>query len=1512
MEMSINGRMEPSSNNGSDDYTGHFLQVSYTRLIGGNSVFSKDRVDVAPDGGFRFFLPKSDQLYDQLIIIEVHAPDGEEIGRQRYTYGSLKAAATPPNADDNSGEFIIKIDPKVIEFNSESPAMTQELKYTGRVIDLSATKNVGGINVIIMVSMADDEYQPLFTAATDRDGYFFSSQQQESYEQAYGIVAGNANEPIPLHLDDEGQLPRNIILAADLSLSDLPEADSSSALPGSPDQIDLTTSSAFSQDLGGKCVDFTVPNRTLEEFSYYHTVRTTEPEIKGQTLNAKESVRIKNELSTISDGALSILSKINQSFRSLSLIPVDIREDADITDAPPVSHRRIEATEEDALPIEHSSFKVYVGGIKLNTADLSNIIGIHSNFDIIRTFTEQMKKVAKLRQLHYKLTAAYCGLHGVEEALHYCQSLDSFELLDMEHVQSLAANVKKHANVIEDNVQAKKLLSSILASIDSMADLVRPGAKEINALEQNIKELVNKTNRHNARGVEPLLEQLRLILKEINIAKEHPLYNFQACPPDDQPDNMGIICVIKEYKKIKEKLRHKAVLELDEIIEIRGYYDIFVSSITAFLDLLDEFYRFYKSILIPVLSLDDSYFVDNYDEIKRQLSGLKRSLYAAIKNIEAHEREYIHNHPGRKNLTVETEVDWDETPTIYHNTTIAHGHILHFKQKWKANGYSLGDLLYSLPLAPCQEKQIAILDWDREESAGRTEETAVEESLTATISRDRDVSEVVNSAFSEHINASSTNKTKSTSAGIGGAVGGIFPGGVFGAAGGISHSGASSTSTSTQDASRNLSANSLHQLQDNVSQAASSLRSQRSTVVQTVSQGENLNIQTEVIKNNNHCHSMTVEYFEVLRHFTIEQELADVQECLFIPLPMTPFDDDKILRWKNSLRSRIYGRKLLRGFDALERIRDNYINSNFPDSIYADEPIKDISGHFTISFDFERPPIPEIDEAVTEEDVYVEVLLSTFFWITRITALRIARRLIPLSDEEKDELFQKEYAHELAREFVDNMELIAVTDTGERSLRLDLSLISRYSRNTQLRVNIARTQRTPELRRSDIKSIIFRSRTEVHSMSRIILHSAHLQYRTAYTGDHIIRNARLNNDIINQDSALVYTPLSSSELRNPRKEDAEAADALREFLNEYIELSHKVIWSHMDRSRLFGLLDGYIAPNSGGKSVASVVENRIMGIVGNNLVLKVVPGERLDPVFRGVENLLDYYRPTTPPDPFRISMPTKGVYAEAVMGKCNSCEVIDETRHWRFEDVPCGTKPTPIATVGTDSRRAEPGNLQAKDLPTSIINMQNAPAAPDPTGLASLYGLMGKGDSFKDYTGLVGTQANALSALQTTSKSVTDLANISKDMANMGLMANSKVDGPKQIEQIKKLKNDGYFTHEEAKKEIQKVLDNYNNAAKSISKAGTTDGKDSVAKKLTEHTVNSESDSNPVDIKYSQSNPDGSQESIEISKQSSTSDAQSSESRDEQADEDIDDAEIGDHSELHDINSDMRDNGGSQ
>jgi len=124
--MSVNGQLLPTSTYSgdsiTDEYTGHFLKVSYTQKISGHSVFSKDRVDVEGDGLFRFYIPKKELLVNEMVTLEVFAPSGEMLGRQVYSYGSLNAASTSVSAEDDSQPLEIEVDPKVIVFNETAPS----------------------------------------------------------------------------------------------------------------------------------------------------------------------------------------------------------------------------------------------------------------------------------------------------------------------------------------------------------------------------------------------------------------------------------------------------------------------------------------------------------------------------------------------------------------------------------------------------------------------------------------------------------------------------------------------------------------------------------------------------------------------------------------------------------------------------------------------------------------------------------------------------------------------------------------------------------------------------------------------------------------------------------------------------------------------------------------------------------------------------------------------------------------------------------------------------------------------------------------------------------------------------------------------------------------------------------------------------------------------------------------------------------------------------------------------
>jgi hypothetical protein len=100
------------------------------------------------------------------------------------------------------------------------------------------------------------------------------------------------------------------------------------------------------------------------------------------------------------------------------------------------------------------------------------------------------------------------------------------------------------------------------------------------------------------------------------------------------------------------------------------------------------------------------------------------------------------------------------------------------------------------------------------------------------------------------------------------------------------------------------------------------------------------------------------------------------------------------------------------------------------------------------------------------------------------------------------------------------------------------------------------------------------------------------------------------------------------------------ADNFIKHLNENLEYYHQVIWYKMSANKRFSLLDNSIAPNTNGKSIASVVENRVVGILGNSIIMPLAPGYSLDPNFRQYANgLMDLYRNVEKLSVFELRIP---------------------------------------------------------------------------------------------------------------------------------------------------------------------------------------------------------------------------------------------------------------------------------
>ncbi|MCQ0110685.1 N-acetylmuramoyl-L-alanine amidase [Zhouia amylolytica] len=354
----------------------------------------------------------------------------------------------------------------------------------------------------------------------------------------------------------------------------------------------------------------------------------------------------------------------------------------------------------------------------------------------------------------------------------------------------------------------------------------------------------------------------------------------------------------------------------------------------------------------------------------------------------------------RREVGLDNPIRWEDAPdakenlSMYQAVSVATGHILHYKSVFKADGYSLGDLVYSLPLAPGQKKQIVVFESSHSLTGAESQSISQGESLSAELISDRFITDQISGGINENMSGRSRAHTSGMSAGLGVGVsyGGI--GASLGVAGGF----ANSNSSASQNSSRNISQSFGEKLRQSLMQNAESYRELNASVVTTVTEGQDYGVTAETVANHNHCHSLTMMYFEVLRHYAIYQELSHVEECVFVPLLMTNFSTENIHKWKDILAknlkpipSNTYLRPfsfirrqhpLLKAFDANDRIKNDYERVNFPkeDETYADTEVMQIKGRMRMNVNIPRPKtkydriksFPIVTETVTTESLDVE------------------------------------------------------------------------------------------------------------------------------------------------------------------------------------------------------------------------------------------------------------------------------------------------------------------------------------------------------------------------------------------------------------------------------------------------------------------------------------------------------------------------------------------------------------
>ncbi|MFA7346868.1 MAG: papain-like cysteine protease family protein [Desulfurivibrionaceae bacterium] len=953
-------------------------------------------------------------------------------------------------------------------------------------------------------------------------------------------------------------------------------------------------------------------------------------------------------------------------------------------------------------------------------------------------------------------------------------------------------------------------------------------------------------------------------------------------------------------------------------------------------------------------------------------------------------------------------IQWQDAPddkknlSFYQTVSVATGHVLHYKALFKADGYSMGDLLYSLALAPGQKKEIVVFDSSHSLRGAESQTISQGERLAAGIVDDREITDQLSGNISESLTGSSSANTSGVSAGLGiGAI--IGPvGAVLGVSGGV----ANSNSSASQDSSRTVSQFFGEKLRQSIMQNAESYRQLNASVVTTVQEGQRYTATTEVVANHNHCHALTMMYFEVLRHYAIFQELSSVEECVFVPLLMTNFTTQNIYKWRDVLARHLlplpsntylqpfsfigFGRQhpLLRAFDANERITTNYANIDFPAGSYDDERISFVKGDIYLRTNLPRPKtrydrilsLPVVTRTTTTSSmagaaagsaagglagsiigsvigsvvpgigtiigalvggamgtsvgaeigadtqttvtlvkkqifdafmqldanyetvppaqcirvtnfqpssmtimgITIQISGMDFFdndivdkelWTTYASILGYDDVLKMLDHyfknrliSEWDQIFHNDMAPVIFAKIVDsiNMEFIAtdLTSTvryrgGERVMRIALNGTTNLKRNEfPLHLKI--------FSGSELIKKLNGSVTLTVENVRIYYSTPHYN-GTLYSGF-------VNDDLL--DGTSLFIPENSDEKRNPRKEDAYLVDKLLEHLNSNLEHYNKVLWYNLDPDRRYMLLDGFNIQifndfnlPAGYRSLASVVKNELITITGNALVFPVAAGYRVSQSYiiarseEGNETvtLFDHYQPLTPVEPYRISVPTRGVFAEAVLGVCNSCEEIESDRLQDWNRFPNTDEPTQILPLTPPSPTITDWKAAFKDLVSPLISIQNAPAAPAPgAGLTGLSELLGKSGVFKDITGLDANQQNVIKTYLSNQENAKAFAEMAKGMA---MQSHNTENSDKIMSSLNDAKKSGAISQEDygtlVKEHLQQQIDGGESKKAEDEKAKTA------KPTLTDAAVKAADQGKGV--KAQKTDPEGNTETVEIS-----------------------------------------------
>ncbi|WP_157187531.1 hypothetical protein [Nocardia vinacea] len=558
--------------------------------------------------------------------------------------------------------------------------------------------------------------------------------------------------------------------------------------------------------------------------------------------------------------------------------------------------------------------------------------------------------------------------------------------------------------------------------------------------------------------------------------------------------------------------------------------------------------------------------------------------------------------------------------------------------------------------------------------------------------RDRTITETVQAGLREMQHGSNFMGGVASSAGGSGS-GNI---GVVGLGAAVGNAWSMGGSTATSDGSRDLTAQNVQLLSDSFSQASSAARELNSTVVIQARQEEKEAIQTRTFSNYNHAHTLTILYYEVLRHYRVSVQFVRRRPAVLVkyPAPVVSFDLAELLRRRAILEPVLLDPSLASGFAALAK---------------QDQVAKNQALHGVPAGSLDKP-VPQFWEGDLRFALF-EFGVKTSDGLRDKTDETVMINLIVVDGNST-----------ISRPLLVEWEKGSETDNADVGERFNDTAMGWFIAKPKAPVG-------PIAWRDLVGFEFVLHDDDEWRMDRLAIRGFHAGGAISLLDDTDVDYYFPLNGASNTVTFIRKPgprPADLPPIWSPAKsltpEEYQAAERLIDHVNSnnaYYNRAIMLATRTADISVAFETLSW-----ADGKVLADVATPTPLEVFGNHVAYPLT----------GVGVTV-----TDPPPEAQterlITMPTRGVFAEGKLGHCNVAEEIDNTRFWKWEEHPIPIQAPEIAPTTPTTPNPTPTNPTPTPFPQSLVNVVSPSPAPDPVGLAAALQLLGTPDLFRDMSG---------------------------------------------------------------------------------------------------------------------------------------------------------------------------------